>query len=156
MGDFTEHVLFGFLAAAIVSYFSRGLLDFRVYEMVASSIALVVGSVLPDIDHKNSYVHRAAKAFLSLGTALSVILFAPLPIHLRFSAAAAVFLLVYVTFSHLRLRHRGFAHSITFGLMVTAVLVLGSAYTLFTPVPGLAAGIGLASHLLLDGEFKFD
>lgn len=156
MGDFTEHVLFGFLAAAIVSYFSKGLLDFQAYEMVAASLALIVGSVLPDIDHKKSYVHRAAKAFLSLGLAVAVVLLTPLPLHLRFSAAAAVFLLVYVTVSHMKMRHRGFAHSVTFCLMVTAVMVVGSAYTMYSAVPGLAAGIGMGSHLLLDGEFKFD
>ncbi|MFB6207816.1 MAG: metal-dependent hydrolase [Candidatus Nanohaloarchaea archaeon] len=156
MGDFTEHVLFGFLAAAIVSYFSKGWFEFRVYEMAAASLALIIGSILPDIDHKNSYVHRAAKAFLSLGLALGVMLLVPLPVHLRFSLAAAVFLLVYVTVSHMKMRHRGFAHSVTFCLMVTAITVVGSAYAMYSPLPGIAAGIGMGSHLLLDGEFKFN
>lgn len=154
MGDFTEHVLFGFLAAATMSYFAKDMLVLQPVEVAVSAIAVVVGSVLPDIDHKNSYVHRAVKAFTSIGGAVAVLVVVPLPIHVRFSLAAAVFLAIYVLFSHIKMEHRGFTHTISFCISMSSIAVMLSLTTVYSVVPGVAAGVGLASHLLLDGELK--
>lgn len=154
MGDFTEHVLFGFLSAAVVSYFAKDFLALQPVETLAASIAIVIGSVLPDIDHKNSYIHRATKAFLSIGLAIGAIVFLPFSIDVRFSISAGVFLLVYVSISHMRMRHRGFTHSISFCSAASAVATIVSLQLFYSPVPGLAAAVGLFSHLLLDREFK--
>lgn len=154
MGDFTEHVLFGFLAAAVVSYFAKDFLALQPAETLAASIAIVIGSVLPDIDHKNSYIHRATKAFLSIGTAVVGIVFLPFRLDIRFSISAGLFLLVYVAISHMKMQHRGFTHSISFCSGVSAIATMLSLQMFYSPVPGLAAAVGLFSHLLLDREFK--
>ncbi|QKQ98799.1 hypothetical protein GKQ38_04725 [Candidatus Nanohaloarchaea archaeon] len=154
MGDFREHVLFGFLAAALVSYFLKDMLVLNPIETMVSSIAIVVGSVLPDIDHKNAYVHRAAKAFFSIGLAILGIVFLPLPLHVRFAVASGIFLLSYVGFSSIRMKHRGFTHSFTFLLLVSSGVVVGGVYSFASPLPGIAMALGILSHLTLDQEFK--
>ncbi len=154
MGDFREHVLFGFLAAAIVSYFLKDMLVLTPVETMVSSIAIVVGSVLPDIDHKNAYVHRAAKAFFSIGLAILGVVFLPLPLHHRFAVAAAIFLLSYVGFSSIKMKHRGFTHSFTFLALISSGVVVGSVYSFASPLPGVAMALGIFSHLTLDQEFK--
>jgi inner membrane protein len=154
MGDFTEHVLFGFLAAAMVSYFLEQNIDLAVPEAVASSLAIVVGSVLPDIDHKNAYVHRAVKAFSSIGAGVLAIVFLPFQIHYNFIVAAAAFLAVYIGFSTIKMEHRGFTHSISFMAIVSSAAVICSVFLLSSPAPGLAVGLGVFSHLVLDWEFK--
>lgn len=156
MGDFSEHILFGFLSASVISYILKGLLVLQPTEALAASLAVVVGAILPDVDHKKSYVHRALKAFTSIATGISAVIFLPLPIHQRYVIAAMAFLAVYTSFSLVKIRHRGFTHSISFATIVTSIAVIASTYLLYSFVPGLALGVGLASHLLLDGEFKLE
>lgn len=156
MGDFTEHILFGLLSAALISYFSKGIIVLEPLNTFAASIAVVVGSVLPDIDHKNSYVHRAVKAFTSIAAAVSAVIFLPLPIHQRYVVAAMAFLSIYTSFSLAKIRHRGFTHSISFAVIVTSLSVIASIFLLYSMLPGLAIGVGLMSHLVLDREFKLE
>lgn len=156
MGDFSEHILFGFLSASVISYFVKGLLVLQPMEALAASIAVVVGAILPDIDHKNSYVHRAVKALTSIAAGVGAVIFLPFPIHHRYVIAAMAFLGVYTSFSLVKIRHRGFTHSISFATIVTSAAIIASTYTLYSLVPGIALGVGILSHLLLDGEFKLE
>ncbi|MFB6241875.1 MAG: metal-dependent hydrolase, partial [Candidatus Nanosalina sp.] len=154
MGDFTEHVLFGFLTAAMVSYFLKQNIALGAPEAFASSLAIVVGSVLPDIDHKNAYVHRAVKAFASIGAGVFAVVFLPFQIQHNFVVAAAAFLVVYIGFSAIKMEHRGFTHSLSFMAIVSSLAVISSVLLLSSPAPGVAAGLGVLSHLVLDQEFK--
>ena len=156
MGDFTEHILFGFLAAAVISYFAKDLLVLGALETFAASLAIVVGAVLPDIDHKNSYVHRSVKAFTSIAVAAGFIFLVPLPVHQSYVFTVLALVLVYAVFSAVEIRHRGFTHSISFATIVASIGTLASIYLLSSVIPGLALGIGLLSHLLLDREFKLE
>jgi len=154
MGNFREHVLFGFLSAALVSYFFEGKPVFNSVATTFFSFTVVIGAVLPDIDHKNAYVHRAAKAFFSIGLAVIGIVYLPLPLHLRFAVAAAVFLISYAGFSSIKMKHRGFTHSLAFLIMVSSGVVIGSFYSFASVLPGVAMALGIFSHLALDQEFK--
>lgn len=156
MGDFSEHILFGFLSASVISYIVKGLLILQPSEALAASIAVVVGSILPDVDHKKSYVHRAVKAFTSIAAGISAVIFLPMPIHQRYVIAAMIFLAVYTSFSLVKIKHRGFTHTISFAAIVTSLAVITSVIFLYSIVPGIALGVGIGSHLLLDGEFKLE
>ncbi|MFB6174442.1 MAG: metal-dependent hydrolase [Candidatus Nanohalobium sp.] len=155
MGDFREHVLFGFFTASVVSFILRGYIALNKTELLLSVLMLVIGSILPDIDHKKSYVHRAAKAFASVGFASLSLVLLPFPVYVNFVFAAAVFLMIYTSISSMKITHRGFTHSISFCTVVTSLAVLGSSYIYSSAVPGLAIGLGIFSHLMLDREFKF-
>lgn len=150
MGDFHEHVVFGFLVAAVVSYALQDLVDLTAMEVTASAVMVVVGAILPDIDHKHAYVHRAAQSFASIGAGILVIIYAPLPIYVGCAAAALVFLLVYTGFSRITLTHRGFTHSLSFLVLLSVTAMVSSSHLMASLVPGIALGIGISSHLLLD------
>jgi inner membrane protein len=155
MGDFSEHVLFGFLTAVLVAFLAKGLFTFNPFESIASVTAVFVGSVLPDVDHKNSYVHRAVKALISLVSA-SVAFFLPLPIVQKYLLYITILVTVYWGIGRMKIRHRGFTHSLSFCAIVVSLGVIAAVISLGSPLPGVALGIGLLSHLILDGEIKIE
>ncbi len=154
MGDFKEHVLFGFLAAAVTAYFFKQALVVELTELVAASVTLFVGSVLPDIDNKNAYVHRSVKAFSSIASGIIVFMVFPGSPQTRFAASVAALLLVYAAFTAKKIRHRGFTHTVSFVVSLTSLGVIASVILFSSVIPGIALGVGLFSHLLLDGEIS--
>ncbi|WEL19569.1 metal-dependent hydrolase [Candidatus Nanohalococcus occultus] len=154
MGDFHEHVVFGFLAAAVTAYFMAEQMALTQLELFCSGLAVVTGSVLPDIDHKKAYAHRAAKSFCAVGSGITIIVYLSYPIHVRFILAALAFLLVYIGFSSIKFKHRGFTHSLSFMFLSTLAGIGLSAYFFASFLPGLALGVGILSHLTLDRHFK--
>lgn len=154
MGDFKEHVLFGFLTASVAAYFLKQNLVLAFPEVVISSIGIFIGSVISDIDHKKAYVHRAVKSFSSIGLGGVLLFFLPFRIHQNFIAASGAFLIVYTSFSAVKMRHRGFTHSLSFLAIVSSLGVISGVLLFSSIIPGLAVGLGVFSHLVLDGEFK--
>ena len=154
MGDFTEHVLFGFLTALAVSYLFKQDITLGAPEAIASSLGVLVGSVVPDIDHKNAYIHRAAKAFISIAAGVLSLVLLPFRIHQNFIAALGLFLIVYTASSAVNMRHRGFTHSFSFMAIISSMCVIFGVYVFSSVTPGIAVGLGILSHLMLDREFK--
>lgn len=154
MGDFHEHVVFGFLAASVSGYFLSEHISLTQLELFGSGLAVVVGSVLPDIDHKNAYAHRAAKSFSAIGAAIILIVYTEFPIHMRFAGSALAFMMVFIGFSSIDFTHRGFTHSLSFMALSTAAGIGFSMYFFASFMPGLALGLGILSHLTLDRHFE--
>lgn len=154
MGDFKQHVIFGFLTGSVVSFFLKGWINLSPTELFLSVTMLVIGSVLPDIDHKKAYVHRAAKSFTSIGGGVAAIVYLPFPVYINFVFACIAFLFIYTSISSMRIKHRGFTHSISFCTIVMSLGVITSVYLFTSIVPGIAIGLGVMSHLVLDREFK--
>lgn len=155
MGNFKEHLLFGALVATLTAYLFNHYIHLTLSEKIIALILVFAGSVLPDIDHKNSYVFRATKATLSTGTAVLTILLTNLEFVYRYLLAAIAFSTVYFSLSLIKMNHRGFTHTITFALMLTAISTAFANLLLNQPVIGLGLTVGVFSHLILDGEFKF-
>lgn len=155
MGDFSEHILFGLLTATLVGYLTKDLFSLTVSESIVSVLAIFVGSLTPDIDHKNSYIHRAAKALVALALA-GVAFYLPANLGVKYLLAVSVFLLTHLLISNAKIRHRGFTHSISFCLIVGSIFTVVVVMSMGSAIPGLAFGLGLMSHLLLDGEFKLE
>jgi len=156
MGDFTEHIFFGLFAGALILLFAEDFLTLAPDIATTSVMAVVIGSVLPDIDHKNSYVHRAVRAFLSLSAGALTAFLLPLQLHQRLGLGVIAFVLVFSIFYFKKIRHRGFTHSISFAVMLSSVTVISTVILLASAVPGIALGIGLLSHLVLDKEWKLE
>lgn len=154
MGDFHEHVVFGFLAASVSAYFLSEHLSLDQLELFGSGLAVVVGSVLPDIDHKDAYAHRAAKSFSAIGAAILLIVYTSFPVHVRFAGSGLAFMLVFIGFSSINFKHRGFTHSISFMALATLAGIGFSMYFFASFLPGLALGLGVLSHLTLDRHFE--
>ncbi len=153
MGDFHEHVLFGFLLAAVTVYV-LGEVDITSSEAVISVILVFIGSVLPDIDNKNAYVHRSVKAMTSISAGLFLLLFIPADIVYRFAASILALVAVYLLLDAVKIKHRGITHTLSFCVTLSSLVVVIGVYLLGSAVPGTALGLGLISHLLLDQEFR--
>lgn len=155
MGDFSEHVLFGLLTATAVAYLASDLFSLTVTESVVSVLAVFIGSLIPDIDHKKSYIHRAVKSVVSL--ALGALAFTlPSGIGMKYLLGLLVFLSVHLFVSDMKIRHRGFTHSLSFCMIAFSLFTIAVVLSMGSAVPGIAFGIGLFSHLMLDGEFKLE
>jgi len=153
VSDFYEHLSVGLVLGTLfgsVSYFHYGL---GAGGSVAVFAACSLGSLLPDIDHHNSYIHRAVKTVSSIGSAVAAILLLRTSVLRRLAAGALAGAVVHYTFTELKPPHRGPTHSLAFaGLTGIASGMLGSG------VGGLAVGgsavAGVLSHLALDRELK--
>lgn len=154
MGDFHEHVVFGLLAASVSAYFFSEHLQLTQLEMFGTGIAVIIGSVLPDIDHKDAYAHRAAKAFSAVGAAVILMVYTSFPIHFKFAGSAGAFMFVFIGFSSIDFKHRGFTHSLSFMGIATLAAAVFSLFIFASFLPGIALGIGVLSHLTLDRHFE--
>lgn len=154
MGNFKEHLIFGFLTAAVLTHFIDQSLNLASHEILLSGLAVAVGAVIPDIDHKKAYVHRAVKSFISISLGLSTMILSPWKTHYSFILGLTIFLIVFTAISRSKITHRGFTHSISFMTIISSVAIISGVLALSTAVPGLALGLGVFSHLLLDREFK--
>lgn len=155
MGNFKEHLLFGAIIYLLVLYLTPIDRILNNLELLSALIVTLIGSVMPDIDHKNSYVYRATRATLSTGTGIIVFTLSPFEIYESFGLSIVVFTLIYSLVTIPKIKHRGFTHTITFMLIVTAISTSLTNLTIQSPLVGLSLGIGVFSHLLLDREFKF-
>lgn len=155
MGDFSEHILFGLLTATAVAYIAGDIFSLTVAESAVSVLAVFVGSLIPDVDHKNSYIHRAIKSMLALALSGTAFLL-PARIEMRFLISVLVFLSVHLFISKMKIRHRGFTHSVSFCMTAVSLFTIAVVLSMGSTIPGIAFGIGVFSHLLLDGEFKLE
>lgn len=154
MGDFYEHVLFGLLLSAVTAYLLKDVVSLTGAESVMAVIAVFVGSVLPDIDNKNAYVHRAIKAFISIVAGGMIFLLSPVSLTSRFVLGSAALLAVHLSLKLVKIKHRGVTHTISFCTTISSLAVIAGVYLFGSAVPGIALGLGLASHLVLDSEFR--
>jgi membrane-bound metal-dependent hydrolase YbcI (DUF457 family) len=154
LGDFNEHVLFGFILVLSLIVLFDGEISFEAHVILASILTVFIGSVLPDIDHKKAYVHRSVKSFTSIASGVLVLILLPVEVHYRFTAGITVFLATYLIISRKKMRHRGFTHSFSFLLIVSSLTLIPGKFLTGSSIPGIAMGLGILSHLLMDGEVK--
>lgn len=152
MGDFSEHVLFGASLGTVFFVLTSQYVEYASAEVLAAFMTILIGSVLPDIDLKNSYVFRSTKAFVSILSGAVVFIYTNTSIVNRFSFAVAAFLITITLFRIVPVHHRGLTHTIRFTVLLSSIAVITSVLTVGTAVPGIGLLIGLLSHLLLDGE----
>lgn len=155
MGDFSEHVLFGLLLGLVVFFLVQDFLALTRLESMVGSLAVFIGSVFPDIDHKNSYVFRSTRAVLSIFSGVTAFVLAPLSLRWRFMIGTVVLLSVYTALKLYSPRHRGFTHSFSFAVTLSSLAVIAGVFSIGSAVPGTALLVGLTSHLILDREIKF-
>lgn len=136
----------------------------------------VLGSILPDIDHRRSNIYKQTRNFLCVLTAL--ILFSTALMHtddLATAALAAVagFVITFVAITLFKPRHRGFTHTlraaILYGLVAVTIYYFSfekiaqysgtipdeSVMVLFSTMIFLVSFTAYFSHNAVDMEFKF-
>jgi membrane-bound metal-dependent hydrolase YbcI (DUF457 family) len=166
MANFPTHIAIGTLVAGTMATFTLAVDAVAPENLVAVTLAGVIGSVLPDIDLKESRPARAMFSGLAVFFAF-VVLFS---IAGQYSVAEMLILyvgtlvavrygakFVFFKFSY----HRGIWHSILAAVFVSFVTAAAYYYILKRPdaVSWLAAGFmfaGYMTHLILDEIYSVD
>lgn len=147
--DYKKHLLFSILLFLPSYYFAP--LFFG--DFPTSLCLCLFGSLLPDIDHKNS---KLSKLAFSLSLALlyaSLLLFSfskfqQLPITSLLLLLILPPILLAALFALVRPRHRGITHSVFFAIACTLAALA------FFQAGAAAFAIGIFSHLLSDRHLK--
>jgi membrane-bound metal-dependent hydrolase YbcI (DUF457 family) len=166
MANFTTHIVVGTIVAGSLATLTLAADAIAPENLVAVTMAGSVGSVLPDIDLKDSRPSRALFAGLAIFFSFAVLFhFAP-----RLSIAEMWLLwvgtLLFVRYGlhtvfHKYAVHRGIWHSISAAIVCSLATAIVFYYALGRPdgVAWLAAGfvfVGFLTHLILDEIYSVD
>jgi hypothetical protein len=166
MANFTTHIAAGTVVAGALATLTLAADVVAPENVVAVTLAGVLGSVLPDIDLKDSRPSRAMFAGLAIFFSFAVLF----TFALKYSIAELWILwlgtLLFVRYGlhqvfHRLSVHRGIWHSILAGLFSAAATAIAFYYVLGRPegVAWLAAGflfVGYLVHLALDEIYSVD
>ena len=166
MANFTTHIAIGTVVSGGLATLTLAADAVAPENLVAVTLAGVLGSVLPDIDLKDSRPSRAMFSGLAIFFSFAVLFtFAT-----KFSVAEMMILwlgtLMFVRYGlhavfHRLSTHRGIWHSILAGVFCAALTAIIYRHLLLRPegVAWLAAGflfIGFLTHLVLDEIYSVD
>jgi hypothetical protein len=166
MANFTTHIAVGTVVSGALATLTLAADVVAPENLVAVTIAGVLGSVLPDIDLKDSRPSRAMFAGLAIFASFVVLFNAATKLSVAelwmmwLGALVAVRYGLHSIFHRLAV-HRGIWHSILAGVFCAATTAAIYTYALGRP-PGvgwLAAGflfIGYLTHLILDEIYSVD
>lgn len=112
-----------------------------------------ISAVFPDIDHRNSKIHKSVKSFIIL------ILVIYLAIKLYPSNFVLLLpflaLVLYALFSVLKPRHRGITHKFEFAALFSAVIAILSHLYFGSMIPSFFAFVSYSSHIIADKIWKY-
>jgi hypothetical protein len=166
MANFTTHIVVGTVVAGSLATLTLAADVISPQNLVAVTMAGTLGSVLPDIDLKDSRPSRAMFAGLAIFFSFAALFhFAPrLSIAEMWLLWLGTFFFVryglHSLFHHLSV-HRGVWHSITAGIVCAFATAIVFYYALGRPdgVAWLAGGfllVGYLTHLILDEIYSVD
>jgi len=147
------HIILGFIVSFIfiylTIYFGLKLFDLGVYSIIAMAIIIPLYSILPDIDHKGSWITHlffgigiAGLCFGLLGNFLKITLFNP-----YFLIIFSTLFLVFVYAASNFLEHRGLVHTVWVGLLsASPMFIIFNDISYF-----IVAYVAWHSHLFGDG-----
>jgi len=141
MAGYKFHILTGIILAGIVSlglYF----IGFKpsILEILLAIVVVPIYSILPDIDIESSKISHFMRIFLIAGIIYLIVK----------KSLFAIILAVIMLIFELLIRHRGFFHSITASVLLTAPIYVISKSVFLTGI----AFLSYISHLLVDREIK--
>jgi membrane-bound metal-dependent hydrolase YbcI (DUF457 family) len=158
-----EHFEFGLIAGgilyiilfAIASYFHLfGSFYIWLISFIVGFVAMVAGSMLPDLDAPRSPVHDNLLVFVGILIAMVIQGFGPTTL----AVLLAPPLSVYLDRNHLP-SHRGFVHTIGAAILFGMILA-GSLYFFLTKIIvfclwcGFSSALGHLLHLTKDGQIR--
>ena len=138
-----EHLLIGFISGIVlifITHFLLGWFDYTLESICLYTIIIAIYCLLPDADHRNSTI-----SFVFVGTSIigMIVGYYYHNNQILFSS----FALLVVTFIAWIVGHRGFIHSITFGILVSVPLIYFFSYQV-----AILAFVCFWSHLIADSE----
>ena len=144
--DWKSHVLFGLLLYSMAVLMAKAFqFAIGLDTIFGGAIVTIIYSLLPDIDMEKSRIHKAVSLSLLIAAILGFVAFA----YYKSQVFLAMFLaLVAIAVAAKFLKHRGFTHTLRFGLLCSVPFLIVHPSLFF------AALIGFASHLIADLHFK--
>lgn len=149
--NYKQHLLIGAILTVpltLLLYFYFQLPNTFIYYGLSLGL---LSSLLPDIDHSNSKIHKSIKTLTTL-TALIISTkeYIKITTHqMALVLGTITALTTYILFTLLKPRHRGITHT------MTAVILTGAlTYYLIGPYLAIITATGYLSHLLADTEIK--
>jgi hypothetical protein len=166
MANFTTHIAAGTLVSGALATLTMAADVVAPENLIAVTMAGVLGSVLPDIDLKDSRPSKAMFSGLAIFFSFAVLFTTAEHLSIVELLLAWLGTLVFVRFGakalfHEFSYHRGIWHSVLAAVFCSAVTAVVYYYLLRRPdgVAWLAAGfmfIGFMTHLVLDEVYSVD
>lgn len=154
MPGYQDHLLVGSLLSAILITVLSSFLTFTPEFIVLTTFVILIGSVMPDVDHREAKIHRLLRAFL-------VVLFGGTAALLAYPALSWMVVAgimtgggVWLLFESIKPQHRDITHTMRAAL-VFGVFISTVGWLAFESVmPGVLGFSAYLSHLLLDGTLR--
>lgn len=136
------HILFATLIFVFLYMVASTLVEIEVEKVLVAYIVFIGYTLLPDIDKNNSWIRK------QLDKIILLLLIVFVAIGLMYNNNTAFLIAIALLIAEIVLtliKHRGFVHSLAFGIMAASpLLFLGPIY-FFSGV------IGVVVHLIADG-----
>jgi inner membrane protein len=152
MPNHYTHLFLGISSAFLLYLILQKALDLNTDLILIIFFVSTISAVFPDIDHRNSKVHRSVKSFIILLFViyLGIMLYpGPEIFLLPFLAVALYFL-----FSFVKPRHRGITHSLGFCTLFAFFVGLFSYFFFGSSIPAFFSFVSYLSHLIADRFWK--
>lgn len=150
MPNWHIHLIAGICAFFILLFaFSVSGIIIKPLLLIFSFFICSFSCLFPDLDSKKSKIHRVITGLIFLIITAFIIVYAANKILLM----AGLILIWFVSLKlilKIRIRHRGFLHSIFAGFLIGLLAGLIAQLLLGSFIPGFFAFIGFFSHLVLD------
>lgn len=154
MPNYQDHLLFGSVLVLIFSYIVGPYMAYSAEAVIVAAAFILLAAIFPDIDHKNSIVHKKLKALVIILVAVipMAAAYPNVPAMLVSGALAAVG--AAYTFEAVKPRHRGRTHTFTFCVLFAGLTGIFSLVLFGTFLPAVFTFVAYLSHLVLDGTWQ--
>lgn len=155
MPGYQDHLLIGSLLSAVLITVLSSVLTFTPGFIVLTTFVIMIGSVFPDVDHREAKIHRLLRAFLVVVSGMGAAFLAYPALPWMAVAGLLTGSGVWLLFEAIKPRHRDITHTLraglVFGTLIGAISLLGFG----SVMPGVFGFVAYLSHLLLDGTLRF-
>lgn len=156
MGNYLEHLIFALFLNFFLYLIMLNSLQINFSISLSTYILIVsaISSLIPDIDTKHSRINRHLRALISIFFSFLIFYLVKYPVELKFLALILAIPLLYILMGFVPFRHRGFTHSVGFGIIMSMIFGIISIYLFNSSLPIFFSFSAFISHLLLDGVLK--
>ncbi len=150
MPDYRTHIIFGFLFSIIVYFLFRSFFNLNFINSFISVILIGFSSVFPDIDHRNSKIHKWVKSILISITCIIIIALCYPNFYAAVIYSAISATILYILLTYFKPRHRGITHSFRFSIFFSVIIAIFTFFMFHTLIPALFGFVAYNSHIVMD------
>lgn len=154
MPGYQDHLLVGSLLSAILISLLSSLLTYTPELIIVTTAVVLLGSVMPDVDHREAKIHRFLRAFLVvIAGSVAALLAFPAVLWMMF-AGLCTGCGTWLFFEAIKPHHRDITHTFRAALVFGGFIGITSHLAFGSIMPGVVGFFAYTSHLLLDGTLR--